>query len=169
MRDSFFPWQRRPEGSTLGVRGQTRKPNPWLPKNAIAFCPLFESHKKSWKLISQFCSSKLSILFGWGWGIRSSPLVPRCQRRARPGSQTLGFLKCYRILSSIRIPKKKLKTDFSVLNSKLSILFGWGWGIRTPDSGFRVHGLTAWRIPSISGQNTFAFESAVNIMKKLIL
>ena len=27
-------------------------------------------------------------------------------------------------------------------------VYGWDGGIRTPDSGFRVHGLTAWRHPS---------------------
>ncbi len=29
---------------------------------------------------------------------------------------------------------------------------GWEWGIRTPDAGFRVRSLTAWRIPKIDEQ-----------------
>lgn len=50
-----------------------------------------------------------------------------------------------RILIPLCILIKKLTLR---IQGEFWCLFGWEWGIRTPDAGFRVRSLTTWRIPS---------------------
>ena len=58
------------------------------------------------------------------------------------------FVVSMTTVSNPNITSIFLKTPF-LSKESFKKLYGWEWGIRTPDAGFRVRSLTTWRIPSI--------------------
>ncbi|EKE27597.1 MAG: hypothetical protein ACD_3C00188G0013 [uncultured bacterium (gcode 4)] len=79
----------------------------------------------------------------------------RCQRRHQVRKTNCCLSKiAFAILPSYSNQCLRHIDHTSILTSQFSILFGWEWGIRTPDGGVKVRCLTAWLIPNMYKKQT---------------